>query len=176
MQIVSRWVSFLKGQRVTHRSLRHEIHKICLAWATIYSSCFGAECPLIDWVTEHEIIHFICYLNVSDFCLIVVRRMCRLKLLNCLCMCPTSCLLSALLLPERLEGGRFRGLWKRPRVALSPTVSRQCVCHVPHLHQHTLQQVIETNALMPFLCWFNICPVAFTYRGSHEPNCESTEE
>lgn len=130
----------------------------------IYSSCFGAECPVLDCVTEYEIIHITCYLNVSDSCLIVAHRTCRLELLNCLCMCPPSCLLSALLLPERLEGGRFRGLWKRPRVALSPTVSRQCVCHVPHLHRHTLQQAIETSVLMPFLCWFNICPVSFTHR------------
>lgn len=162
---VSGWLTGLSDMR----SIKSAWHDPRLSFSPcpqsqIYSSCFGAECPVIDWVTEYEISHFTCYLNVSDFCLIVVRRMCRLKLLNCLCMCPTSCLLSALLLPEHLEGGRLRGLWKRPRVALSPTVSRQCVCHVPHLHRHILQQVIDTNVLMPFLCWFNICPVAITYR------------
>lgn len=103
-----------------------------LFWGGVSSTRLG------HWIWKNSHLHFLpkC-VRFLPFC--GTQNMCSVKLSGRLCMRFTRCHLSALMLAERPEGSRLRGLWKRQRVALSPTVSRQCVCHVPHLHRHALQ-------------------------------------
>lgn len=103
----------------------------------ISSSCFGVEWPMInkEWNQISKNSHPVWV--VFFFPEIVMKES-----VNCLgmCICVTTRRISSLItLPERLEGVRLRGLCRRWQVALLPTVSRQCVCHVPcsHTQIHT---------------------------------------
>lgn len=100
----------------------------------ISSSCFGVEWPMINRV-KPNLKKFPSCLHCGFFSEIVMKES-----INCLCtcICVTAWQISSFItLPERLEGVRLRGLCRRWQIALLPTVSRQCVCHVPCSHTQT---------------------------------------
>lgn len=125
----------------------------------IYSSCFGAECPVIDWVTECEIIHFTSYLNVSDFGLIVATERVGWNCwIVCACVPPrVSSLLSCYLSASREAGW---GACERGSQWLCHPQSPDSVSAMCHTYTgtHCSRSLKQTS------CWFNICPVTFTWR------------
>lgn len=103
----------------------------------ISSSCFGVEWPIINKEWNQIKKKFSSCLR----CVFFPPEIVMIESINCLCtcICVTAWRISSLItLPERPEGVRLRGLCRRWQIALLPTVSRQCVCHVPfHTLRHT---------------------------------------